>query len=42
MPEKHFFSIKTVYKINVTCGVCVIYVGASCLCELLSERYGRY
>ena len=36
MPEKHPFFIKTVYEINVTCGVCIIYVGARSLCELLS------
>lgn len=36
MPEKHSFFIKTVYKINVTCVVCVIYVGTRCLRELLS------
>ena len=35
MPENIPF-YKTVYEINVTCGVYVIYVGARCLCELLS------
>ena len=38
MPEKHPFFIKTVYEINVTCGVCVIYVGGGvCVSSYLRD-----